>query len=423
MAKRGLKRRLAILIVVGVLAGLGAQRMSHWLDTQGLTAIDFANELSRDEPRFEWKSVDKKHWQAVSKMAQETPAQTDAREGTGRGCPAGMVHVKGAFRDEAKGQSTGLVERIQDGACTDWISKEFPARCRTFDKVKLAEDIASVPTTPLDFCIDRFEYPNVHGQFPMIVTTWHEAVAACKAGNKRLCTENEWTFACEGEDARPYPYGWTRDDAACVMDRPWRAFTEGALQPRDSDRARAELDTLWQGEPSGSRPLCRSAFGVYDLTGNVDEWTRSVNPTGYRSILKGGYWGPVRARCRPSTRAHNEDFIAYQQSLRCCSEVGPDEDDDEDDAGAPASDAGVTASDAGASDAGPHDAAAAKAPEIDGGTDDDAVAIGHARSRGCAVTWRGTMPGSPFGGFVLGALLAATARRIRARARGSRRTG
>ena len=87
------------------------------------------------------------------------------------------------------------------------------------------------------------------------------------------------------------------------------------------DRAREELDRLWQGEPSGSRSGCKSPFGVYDMTGNVDEWTRSVNTTGYASILKGGYWGPVRARCRPATRAHNEDFVAYQQSFRCCAEA------------------------------------------------------------------------------------------------------
>jgi hypothetical protein len=37
--------------------------------------------------------------------------------------------------------------------------------------------------------------------------------------------------------------------------------------------------------------------------------------------LKGGYWGPVRARCRPATRAHNEDFVAYQQGFRCCGEA------------------------------------------------------------------------------------------------------
>lgn len=406
MAKPGRKRRLFILAVTGVLVFVAGQRASHWLDTQGLTAIDFANELSRSEPRFEWQSVDKKHWQAIAtSTTEETPIETDAREGTRRGCPAGMVRVRGEFRDEAKGQSTGLVERLQDSACTDWISKEFPARCRVYDQTKIAQAIASVPTTPLDVCIDRFEYPNVYGQYPMIVTTWREAEALCKADDKRLCTENEWTFACEGEEARPYPYGWTRDDAACVIDRPWRAFTEGALQPRDSDKARNELDKLWQGEPSGSRALCRSPFGVYDLTGNVDEWTRSVNPTGFRSILKGGYWGPVRARCRPSTRAHNEDFIAYQQSFRCCAEAPQEEEEETEDA-----------PDASSPDAPAEPEPALRpAAEIDGGSDDEVAAIGRARSRGCGLGGDGTL--SPLGVAALFVL-----RRLRTRARALRTT-
>ena len=44
--------------------------------------------------------------------------------------------------------------------------------------------------------------------------TFHEAEALCKKDSKRLCTENEWTFACEGEEVRPYPYGYTRDTRA-----------------------------------------------------------------------------------------------------------------------------------------------------------------------------------------------------------------
>lgn len=294
-----------------------------WLRANGLTFEDARNELSRskdDPPRFDWKSVDKKHWQAQTGATIEPLAAIDAREGNNAGCPAGMVRVKGSFRRELHGESTGEIERLQDRACTDWISRDFPARCRTYDREKIAEELAKLPTKPMDFCIDRFEYPNVLGQNPMIVVTFREAEALCKKDQKRLCTENEWTFACEGEEARPYPYGYARDTTACVMDRSWRPFKEGALQPRDGDGAKEELDRLWQAEPSGSRAGCKSPFGVYDMTGNVDEWTRSVNPTGYRSILKGGYWGPVRARCRPSTRAHNEDFVAYQQSFRCCGD-------------------------------------------------------------------------------------------------------
>jgi formylglycine-generating enzyme len=304
-----------------------------WLRSHGLTLGEYQSELKRGaDPRFDWRSVDKRHWQALGPAGDasepgsgasstEVLASIDAREANGGGCAAGMVRVEGRFRHDSQGEASGEIERIQNGACTDWVSKTFPARCRTFDKAKIAEGVSKLPTRPLDFCMDRFEYPNVLGQNPMIVVTFHEAEALCKKSSKRLCTENEWTFACEGEEVRPYPNGWTRDATSCVIDRPWRPFAEGALQPRDGAGARAELDRLWQGEPSGSRGGCKSPFGVYDMTGNVDEWTRSARTSGYSSILKGGYWGPVRARCRPATRAHNEDFVAYQQGFRCCGEA------------------------------------------------------------------------------------------------------
>lgn len=342
MTRRTLRLTLVAAVALTLVAGLWARRE---LRSRGLSVGDIANQLRRGaEPRFTWQSVDDKHWQIVAAVPGESASVTDAREGTSAGCPAGMVHVRGAFRSEGQGTVTGEIERVQDAACTDWISRDFPARCRVFDSAKIARDIERFPTVSMDYCIDRFEYPNVFGEYPMIVATYREASAMCKKASKRLCTENEWTFACEGEEARPYPYGETRDGEACVVDRPWRLFTEGALQPRNGNGARQELDQLWQGEASGARPGCRSPFGVYDMTGNVDEWTSSVNATGFRSVLKGGYWGPVRARCRPSTRAHNEDFIAYQQSFRCCAEAGDEEDEPIEDAGVP--DASTHAADA-----------------------------------------------------------------------------
>ena len=41
----------------------------------------------------------------------------------------------------------------------------------------------------------------------------------------------------------------------------------------------------------------------------------------YKSTLKGGYWGPVRARCRPITSTHNEWFSFYQVGFRCCQDA------------------------------------------------------------------------------------------------------
>jgi len=310
---KSLRRILVVKAAAGAALAI-AFGGAWWLRAHGYTAGDFRLAFEKQsDPRYTWTSVDKKHWQVVSTTPLEGLDVTDAREGNNAGCAPGMVRVKGAHRH-------GDVEAAQDTACTDWISRDFPARCRTFDPEKVATEVSKLPTRDMDYCIDRFEYPNQLGQNPIIVVTFHEAEAFCGKAKKRLCTETEWTFACEGEEARPYPYGYTRDTTACVVDRNWRPFAEGALQPRDGQKAREELDRLWQAEPSGSRGGCKSAFGVYDMTGNVDEWTRSVRSTGYSSVLKGGYWGPVRARCRPATRAHNEDFVAYQQGFRCCAD-------------------------------------------------------------------------------------------------------
>lgn len=272
----------------------------------------------------DWQLVEGKHWQITSPDGEDIRV-TDAREGTRGACPEGMVHVRGRARQSPTGVNTITdLELLQNQTCSEWISKDFPARCAKFDRDKWLGIAAILPRVEMNFCIDRFEFPNVKGQYPVIMVTFQEASSLCAKRGKRLCTETEWTFACEGEEAQPYPYGYERDSNACVTDRPWRAFDDQALLARSSERARDEVEKLWQGEQSGSRPRCRSPFGVYDMTGNVDEWTRSVRATGFASILKGGYWGPIRARCQPSTRAHDEGFVSYQQSFRCCAGVPGD---------------------------------------------------------------------------------------------------
>jgi hypothetical protein len=261
----------------------------------------------------EWHLVLGKHWQIVGPSGEE-PAITDPREGNRGACAPGMIEVSGKMKQHF------LLDDLQMQACTKWIDKKWPERCGAYDRSKWLELSKDLPTKELTFCIDRFEYPNRMGEWPVIMVSWYEARDACSAQGKRLCTEDEWTFACEGEESTPYPNGYVRDPEACLNDRPWKEFKGAKLGNRTGEGAKLELDSLWQGLPSGSRPLCKSTFGVYDLTGNVDEWTRSSVAGERPSVLKGGYWGPVRTRCRPATKAHGEDHIFYQQGFRCCGD-------------------------------------------------------------------------------------------------------
>lgn len=281
-------------------------------------SVSLRSDSARHPLAHEWQLLNGKHWQIVSRSVEDASV-TDAAEKTRGACLPGMVSVKGRSKLDVGG-AADRVDLLQRETCTDWIDRAFPERCAHFDRNEWLKESKNLPTRELDFCIDRFEYPNRRGAYPWVMVTWRDASELCRQDGKRLCTEAEWTFACEGEEAMPYPYGYDRDDEACVADRPWREANEAALEARAPPVALAEIDRLWQGEASGERPRCRSPLGVYDLTGNVDEWTASVVHGERPSILKGGYWGPVRTRCRPSTRAHGEEYASYQEGLRCCAD-------------------------------------------------------------------------------------------------------
>jgi formylglycine-generating enzyme required for sulfatase activity len=198
--------------------------------------------------------------------------------------------------------------------CLRWLDPEEKMRCAEFAPGTRCEG----KTTHKHYCIDAYEYPNEPGAKPVVMKTWYEARDACSSAGKRLCGDSEWTLACEGQERMPYPYGYARNADACNIDKPHPDVDEKAIA--NPATRQAEVDRLWQGEPSGAREACVSPYGVHDMTGNVDEWVMNESGKPYKSGLKGGYWGPVRDRCRPMTTAHNEDFFFYQIGFRCCSD-------------------------------------------------------------------------------------------------------
>jgi formylglycine-generating enzyme required for sulfatase activity len=179
-----------------------------------------------------------------------------------------------------------------------------------------------------DFCIDRFEAPNRRGEKPLVMQSANDAEAWCSARRKRLCTEDEWEAACEGDERWAYPYGPIRVDRRCNDDQPWRKVNEPTLAKWPAPEAKAHVKELDQRAPSGADVQCVSQAGVHDLTGNVEEWvvrTRE-HANAWPYVLIGCYWsgcyGGGKPTCHSTNDAHGPEFRYYETGFRCCRDAG-----------------------------------------------------------------------------------------------------
>lgn len=122
--------------------------------------------------------------------------------------------------------------------------------------------------------------------FPVVGITWYEAEAYCNWLAKnvvavpeegytvRLPTDREWEYAARGGKGREYPWG---DE-----------FDKTAANTWDSDPADSGLGgtTAVCTFPQGASPL-----GVWDMSGNVWEWTSSWYDEDRRyRVVRGGSW-------------------------------------------------------------------------------------------------------------------------------------
>jgi hypothetical protein len=204
------------------------------------------------------------------------------------------------------------------------ITPKLPFTLPLLDKAKFAESDYNFDMTAISgaYCIDRYEYPNKKGSFPISGISLDTAKYEAAKLGKRICSQAEWVAACMGENRQIYGYGNEYVPGNCTDSKPWKAPSWGLMA--NPVLWAQEVKRLYNADPSGSHPNCKSTWGndaLFDAIANTAEWSLSSKAQYGVAVMGCSFvncYRPQKASCLYSNVNHSANFNSYEFGYRLC---------------------------------------------------------------------------------------------------------
>ncbi len=142
------------------------------------------------------------------------------------------------------------------------------------------------PASPFTFAGSSFQVRAGYDNHPVTNVSWFGAWGYCGYNNYRLPTEQEWEKAARGSaDNRPYPWG-----VALALNNANYYASRDPFEDMRSFGSRTTPVGFFNGQAYGGYQTLDSAspYGVYDMAGNVWQWTANVYEGQHYRYLRGG---------------------------------------------------------------------------------------------------------------------------------------